>query len=105
MLTAEYTHYVVDPVALGAQLDRLVELHGRERIGAWKALALAADNNTLVRELLELHYDPAYTRSILTHYPRLTQGMQLTVEQDSDAEFELLAAQCIKDSAGRINEA
>ncbi len=98
MLIQEYDHFVRDPAALGKQLDCLVTLHGRERISAWKAMAEAGDGNTLVRELLELHYDPAYTRSILDHYPRLMQGLQLTVEADSDSVFEALAAQCIAHS-------
>lgn len=96
MLMQEYDHFVRDPAALGAQLDCLVSLHGHERINAWKAMASAGDGDTLVRELLELHYDPAYTRSIFTHYPRLAQGRHLSVEQDSDAEFERLAARCIE---------
>jgi len=95
MLMQEYDHFVRDSAALGAKLDCLVQLHGHERINAWKALSVAGDDKTLVRELLELHYDPAYTRSILDHYPRLAQGLQLRVEADSDADFERLAAQCV----------
>ena len=93
MLIQEYDHFVRDSAALGAQLDCLVTLHGHERINAWKAMSVAGDIETLVRELLECHYDPAYTRSIFSHYPRLEQGLHLTVAQDSDAEFERLAAQ------------
>jgi tRNA 2-selenouridine synthase len=105
MLLQEYDHFVRDPLALGAQLDCLVTLHGRERINAWKAMAEAGDGGTLVRELLEMHYDPAYTRSILSHYPRLAQAVCLTVEQDSDAEFERLAALCIASDTGRTSVA
>jgi tRNA 2-selenouridine synthase len=101
MLLREYAHFVLDPVALGVQLDRLVELHGRERIAAWKALAAAGDGDTLVRELLEMHYDPAYTRSILTHYPRLADGLHLSVGADNDEEFERLATLCIAQSTNR----
>ena len=95
MLINEYAHFVRDPVALGAQLDCLVQLHGHERIAAWKAMSVAGDTATLVRELLELHYDPAYTRSILKHYPRLEKGLQISVERDDDAEFERLAGICL----------
>jgi hypothetical protein len=47
-----------------------------------------------VRELLELHYDPAYTRSTLKHYPRLTHAAVMKLTEASDAEFEQLAASC-----------
>ena len=95
MLMQEYDHFVRDPAALGNQLDCLVSLHGHERINQWKAMSVAGDDSTMVRELLELHYDPAYTRSILDHYPRLPQGLQLKLEEDSDAALQRLAAACI----------
>jgi len=96
MLTDEYQHFVSDPALLGAQLDCLVAHYGQDRIGAWKRLAATGDWDALVRELLENHYDPAYTRSTLKHYPHHADGIRLTVTADSDTAFEELAAQCLK---------
>ena len=95
MLTQEYRHFVCDPGLLGAQLDCLVAHYGRDRIGAWKRLAAAGEWDALVRELLETHYDPAYTRSTLKHYPHHADGMRLEVSADSDAAFGQLAARCL----------
>ena len=95
MLLREYAHFAIDTAALGGQLDRLVELHGHERIASWKAIAAAGDGDTLVRELLELHYDPAYARSILTHYKNLATAATLTVMADSEEDFARLATACI----------
>ncbi len=95
MLCDEYAHFVRDPQALGAQLDCLVALHGRERIDAWKALSAGGDSETLVRELLERHYDPAYSRSIFKHYPRLAQGLHRVLDADDDGAFDRLAVQCL----------
>lgn len=95
MLREEYQHFVSDPVLLGTQLDCLAAHYGRDRIGAWKALAAAGAWDALVRELLENHYDPAYTRSTLKHYPRYADGMRLDVAADSDAAFDQLAARCL----------
>lgn len=95
MLTEEYQHFVADPALLGTQLDCLVAHYGQERIGAWKTLAANGIWDTLVRELLENHYDPAYTRSTLKHYPHHAEGMRLEVTADSDAAFAQLAAQCL----------
>ncbi len=92
MLMEEYRHFVSDPALLGTQLDCLVAHYGRDRIGAWKLLAAAGGWDALVRELLENHYDPAYTRSTLKHYPHYADGMQLEVTADSDAAFDALAA-------------
>src|SRR5260221_4777905 len=49
LLLDEYRHLVEDRSALNAQLECLVALHGRERIGEWKALAAAGS----WREVLE----------------------------------------------------
>lgn len=95
MLVQEYAHLVQNPAALATRLDCLVTLHGHARINAWKAMSASGDTQTLVRELLELHYDPSYQRSFLNHYPHLMQGLQLRVEAGSDAEFERLAARCL----------
>ncbi|CAN0504292.1 unnamed protein product, partial [Phaeothamnion confervicola] len=56
MLLNEYRHFVADAAALGTQLDCLATHYGREQIASWKALADSGQWNTLVRELLEMHY-------------------------------------------------
>src|SRR5258706_7367711 len=59
LLMDEYRHFSENRPALGAQLDCLVELHGRERIEEWKQLAERGEWRALVARLLEEHYDPA----------------------------------------------
>jgi tRNA 2-selenouridine synthase len=95
LLKQEYQHFATDPALLGAQLDCLTALYGQKQIAAWKALAAASNGNTLVRELLETHYDPAYTRSTLKHYPRLAHATALSVEAVTDACYAELAARCL----------
>jgi len=94
ILHDEYQHFVADPALMSKQLDCLVSIYGQARISSWQAMAAARDGDTLVRELLELHYDPAYTRSTLKHYPRLTHAAVMKLTEASDAEFEQLAASC-----------
>ena len=96
MLKQEYQHFVSDPAGLGTQLEYLAAHHGQKQVGAWKTLAAGGKWNTLVRELLENHYDPAYARSTLKHYPRNAEGMRLEVTADSDAAFEELAVRCLQ---------
>jgi len=95
MLLEEYDHFVRNPALLLPQLDCLVPLHGHERIAAWKALVQARDGERFVREMLELHYDPAYRRSTLNHYPHYADGVRLAVSAMSDAAFDDLATRCL----------
>jgi tRNA 2-selenouridine synthase len=91
LLMDEYRHFFADPRALGAQLDCLAELHGRERIEGWKRLAAQGAWRELVGRLLEEHYDPAYRRSAARNFPRLAQAEVLRVDSPGPAAFARLA--------------
>ena len=91
LLMDEYRHFFTDLPALGAQLDCLVALHGRERVAEWKALAAAGAWPALVERLLEDHYDAAYHRSAAHNFPRLADAEVLRVDSANDAAFSRLA--------------
>jgi tRNA 2-selenouridine synthase len=93
LLMDEYRHFFSDLPALGAQLDCLVALHGRKRVGEWKALAAAGEWPALVARLLEDHYDAAYRRSAAHNFPRLAEAKVLRLESANDADFARLAGQ------------
>lgn len=75
LLKEEYAHFLADPVTLAARLAPLVALHGKTRLARWSALATAGDFDALVAELLALHYDPTYTRSIEKNFPRASDAI------------------------------
>ena len=91
LLMDEYRHFFTDLPALGAQLDCLIALHGREKVGEWKALAAAGAWPALVERLLEDHYDAAYHRSAAHNFPRLADAEVLRVDSANDAAFSRLA--------------
>ena len=91
LLLDEYRHFFTDLAALDAQLDCLVGLHGRERIGEWKALAAAGQWQPLVARLLEEHYDPAYRRSAPNNFPRLAQARAFALAGAEQSAFERVA--------------
>jgi tRNA 2-selenouridine synthase len=86
---------VTDPSRLSAQLDCLATLHGAEKIAAWMGLARAGSWDRLVEELLVQHYDPAYTRSTLKHYPALPRALRVTLNTPTEAEFAAAARACL----------
>jgi len=83
-LKQEYAHFLTDAALLAEQLDRLTQLHGRAAIEHWKELAQRREWDELVHELLERHYDPAYTRSIASHYPRLLLACKVRIDAPID---------------------
>jgi tRNA 2-selenouridine synthase len=103
LLKSEYTHYMSEPEMLAQQIECLTPLHGRETIARWQALARAGECDAFVEEMLVRHYDPAYTRSTLKHYPVLERAPRFVLNDASDPGFERLAAEVIADADSREN--
>jgi len=91
LLLDEYRHFFADPAALGLQLDCLIGLHGREKIGEWKTLAAAGEWPSLVARLLEDHYDAAYRRSAAHNFPRLAGARAFALDSAEQSAFDRLA--------------
>ena len=91
LLKEEYAHFLADHGTLAARLQRLVPLHGKATIGRWTDAARAGDWDTLVGELLELHYDPTYRRSIGRNFPRIADAIAAAPAAVTDMAFRALA--------------
>jgi len=87
LLMHEYRHFLADRALLDAQLDCLVDLHGRARLAEWKRL----EAGHLVRRLLEEHYDPAYKRSIDRNYVRFGEAPIVNLGGPDEMAFARLA--------------
>ena len=98
LLKAEYAHYIAEPERLGAQIECLAALHGRETIARWQHLAREGRIDDFVEEMLVRHYDPAYTRSTLKHYPALDRAPRYMLRDAADASFARLAQDVLGDS-------
>ena len=101
LLLQEYEHFVADRAALDAQLDCLVALHGREKIGDWKALAAQGRWREFVARLLAEHYDPAYRRSSHANYQQLAQAPRLRIPSAEEAAFDSAASTLLGVKAGQ----
>ncbi|GAB3453004.1 tRNA 2-selenouridine(34) synthase MnmH [Massilia terrae] len=87
LLIEDYDHFMKDPALLNAQLDHLVQLHGREKIGAWHELANTGRMAELVDQLLVDHYDPAYLRSIDRNFLRFGDAQVLEMSDIGKDDF------------------
>ena len=63
-LLGDYAHFVDDVEDFCARLMPLRELRGAAVVARWQAQARAGHLPAVVEELLTLHYDPVYTRSM-----------------------------------------
>jgi tRNA 2-selenouridine synthase len=104
LLMGEYRHFFADPAALYAQLDCLIGLHGKERIGEWKALAAGGRWADLVARLLDEHYDPAYRRSASHNFPRLKDAPRVRVGSHEPAAFEAAARELVQGAGAKAAE-
>jgi len=91
LLMEEYGHFLASPQLLQDKLDLLHRLYGATVIARWKDLAGRGEWRELVAELLQAHYDPAYTRSTGNHYPRHDAGLALRAASGTREEFLALA--------------
>jgi tRNA 2-selenouridine synthase len=96
LLKQEYVHFLSDATLLSQKLDCLIAVQSRERIESWQALARAGRWDELVAELLVLHYDPAYSRSIDRNYLGALSAETLTLPAADTATFERLAQELIR---------
>ncbi|MDQ3196340.1 MAG: tRNA 2-selenouridine(34) synthase MnmH [Pseudomonadota bacterium] len=97
LLKNEYAHFLRNVPALNAKLQCLTALYGHVIIDRWVALAKNSEWDALVQELLERHYDPAYTRSTLTHYQRYDECIEIRATGSKAASFKELAGALLKD--------
>lgn len=97
-LKQEYAHFLGDAASLAEQLDRLTQLHGRAAIERWKELARCREWDELVRDLLERHYDPAYKRSIASHYSQLPRARKVRIDGPLDVNVTSAALALLDDS-------
>ncbi len=100
LLLDEYRHFLEDRRALDAQLDCLIDLHGRERIGEWKALAAAGKWREFVERLLVQHYDPAYRRSSMKNFPQLIEAPSVRIVSAENSAFDEAAKKITELNSG-----
>ena len=93
LLREEYTHFINHPQLLLEKLDCLKALHSKERLDYWHTLVQAGQWDEFVLDMLRNHYDPAYHRSTLKHYPQLEQATHIQATDISARGFQLLAEQ------------
>jgi len=93
LLMEDYDFFVRDPDFFCQRLEALVQLRGHAVVERWQALARSGDVETVVRELLEKHYDPGYAASIQRNFSRFGQALAVAPSDRSMGAMGALAQQ------------
>ena len=104
-LLQDYAHFVMDTESFCARLAALRELRGAAVVEAWQARARSGQAGELagvVQELLTLHYDPVYERSMQRNFSHYGQALTVALN-DGDAATLQAAALALTD--GRLDGA
>lgn len=78
-LLDDYAHFVTDTEAFCERLSALREQRGAALVARWQAQARAGALPEVVEELLTLHYDPGYARSMERNYAGFTDAQVLAL--------------------------
>jgi tRNA 2-selenouridine synthase len=101
-LLKDYDYFLSRPDFLGERLDVLRSLQSRETLARWQQLIRAADWPTLVRELLELHYDPLYRRSQDYNFTGKQHASSFATDDLSPTGIAQLAAGIVQSRMAQI---
>ena len=94
LLLEDYAHFLADTDLLKNALAPLLELHGHKVIEQWHHMALQGEWSSLVTDLLNRHYDPAYLRSTANNFPRLKDARILQLNTLDETGL-LIASQAL----------
>lgn len=98
-LSQEYRHLAQNSTELVTRLSYLTQLHGRETIRHWQELTLQQETATLVEELLQQHYDPAYQRSVGRNFVHFGSARPLPLQGIADADWQQAARHLLNEAA------
>ncbi|MDR2154381.1 MAG: tRNA 2-selenouridine(34) synthase MnmH, partial [Burkholderiaceae bacterium] len=92
LLLEDYPHFVQDPAFFCERLHTLTALRGHAVVEAWTSLVRAGQTETVVRELLTLHYDPGYEKSTRRNFVRFEQAHTVALSNRSTQTLAQAAA-------------
>ncbi len=101
-LLDDYAYFFNLPDLLITQLGHLRTLLSHETLLRWQNLVHQAEWPTLVRELLEQHYDPLYRRSQNSHFTGLRQPLVFTPNSLCTAAIDEVAQQIVHSRTAHI---
>jgi tRNA 2-selenouridine synthase len=98
LLLQDYDFFVHDPELFCRQLDCLLELRGRDTVRAWQAAARAGRVAEVFLELMHLHYDPGYLKSMRANFVGFESARVVELADGGAGTLKRVAACLLADS-------
>jgi tRNA 2-selenouridine synthase len=95
LLIDEYDFFVADVDAFCARLDALRALRGNAVVNAWQEAARAGRTAEVVRDLLDVHYDPIYLASLWRNFAAVDAPIATLRWNGDEASLTSAAEQAI----------
>jgi tRNA 2-selenouridine synthase len=95
LLMEDYAFFLRDPELFCQRLAALAELRGKAVVGRWQDLVRKGEMETVVRELLLVHYDPGYSTSTRRNFQQFEQARAGVLADRSPASMEQLARELV----------
>jgi tRNA 2-selenouridine synthase len=108
LLSEDYAHLAANPPLLCERLSSLRELRGTATVDGWCELAHAGRIAELVEQLLHVHYDPIYMRSMAKNFLGFDQATPIVLPTGAPADLRAAAdglIQATSPANARINPA
>jgi tRNA 2-selenouridine synthase len=97
LLLEDYAFFVQDLAHFCERLGALTEARGKAVVQDWQARARGGDVASVVRELLTLHYDPGYARSMERNFSQYPKAAALSAADRSRQSMAALALTILKE--------
>jgi len=101
LLLEDYDFFVTDTAFFCERLGALTEVRGKATVQDWQARARADDSASVVRELLTLHYDPGYARSMERNFSQYPQATAISASDRSKQTMAGLAQAILEEEKTR----
>ncbi len=101
-LLEDYAHFVDDVAGFCERLAALREVRGAALVDAWQQAARDGQREQVVEELLTLHYDPVYLKSMQRNFSGFASARLLVLPDAAPARLRAAAA-ALLDASGQAS--
>ena len=95
LIIEEYPHFLANPNGLKMAIRSLQQLHSNKTIQAWEDLIDKQNWKGFVGDIMIKHYDPAYEKSSIQNFPKLSSATTFRVDDYSDNKYQKIATDII----------